>query len=55
MPQEQESDLENGAQEEQNGEVAEDVALRPGQNADDAADVERYISAEVLALYDVYS
>jgi hypothetical protein len=55
MPQQQEPDFENGVLEEQNGEVAEDVALRPGPNADDVADVERYISAEVRALYDVYS
>jgi len=33
----------------------EDVSLRPGPNADAQADVERYISAEVRALYDVYS
>jgi CRISPR-associated protein Csd2 len=55
MPEQQEPELDNGAPEGLNGEMAEDVALRPGPNADDAADVERYISAEVLALYDVYS
>jgi len=33
----------------------EDVSLRPGSNADAMVDVERYISADVLALYDVYS
>lgn len=33
----------------------DDVALRPGSNADTQADVERYISAEVRRLYDVYS
>ncbi|WP_085278001.1 BglII/BstYI family type II restriction endonuclease [Pseudogulbenkiania subflava] len=32
-----------------------DIALRPGPNADDPADIERYISAEVRKLYDVYS
>lgn len=32
-----------------------DIALRPGPNADDPADVEKYISPQVLALYDVYS
>ena len=32
-----------------------DVALRPGPNADDPTDVEKYISAKVRALYDVYS
>jgi hypothetical protein len=34
---------------------ANDVALRPGPNADDVADIERHISAEIRALYDVYS
>lgn len=55
MPEQQESDLDNGDPEELNAEAVEDVALRPGSNADDIADVERYISAEVRALYDVYS
>lgn len=32
-----------------------DIALRPGPNADDPADVERYISTEVRKFYDVYS
>lgn len=32
-----------------------DVDLRPGANADSQGDVEKYISAEVRALYDVYS
>lgn len=36
-------------------EPASDITLRPGPNADDPADVERYISADVLQLYDVYS
>lgn len=36
-------------------ETDDDVALRPGANADDAADVARYISAEVRARYEVYS
>jgi hypothetical protein len=34
---------------------SDDISLRPGPNADDQADVDRYISAEVRALYDVYS
>jgi hypothetical protein len=55
MPEQQEPELDNGATEEQMAEAVEDVALRPGLNADDAVDVERYISAEVRALYDVYS
>ncbi|WP_239060390.1 BglII/BstYI family type II restriction endonuclease [Acidithiobacillus ferrooxidans] len=37
------------------GEADEDVALHPGPNADDLSDIERYISAEVRSLYDVYS
>lgn len=36
-------------------ESAEDIALRPGPNADSPAEYEKYISAEVRALYDVYS
>lgn len=36
-------------------EAVDDIALHPGPNADSAVDVERYISAEVRALYDVYS
>lgn len=36
-------------------ETNDDVALRPGPNADDAADVARYISAEVRSRYEVYS
>lgn len=56
MANEQDPDLDNGSEEQEteaNG--VDDVALRPGPNADSAADVERYISAEVRALYDVYS
>jgi hypothetical protein len=34
---------------------SDDVSLRPGPNADDPSDVEKYISAEVRGLYDVYS
>lgn len=33
----------------------DDVALRPGPNADSQADVEKYISAKVRSMYDVYS
>lgn len=36
-------------------EKAEDVDLRPGPNADPAADVQRYIAADVLQTYDVFS
>ena len=55
MPDQQEPDLDNGDTEEHNPEASVDIALCPGPNADDIADVERYISAEVRALYDVYS
>ncbi|WP_299453365.1 BglII/BstYI family type II restriction endonuclease [uncultured Pigmentiphaga sp.] len=49
-------ELENGGEEQEvEAQVADDVALRPGPNADSPADVERYISAEVRELYDVYS
>lgn len=33
----------------------DDVALKPGPNADDPSDIEGYISAEVRELYDVFS
>jgi len=33
----------------------EDISLHPGPNADPSSDVDRYVSAEVRALYDVYS
>lgn len=59
MSQKQDSDLDNGdgknAAQEAEANSVNDVALRPSPNADAAADVERYISAEVRALYDVYS
>lgn len=59
MAQEQDPDLDNGNGETEEQETepngVDDVALRPGPNADSTADVERYISAEVRALYDVYS
>jgi len=48
-------DLDVDDAEDVEGEFADDVALRPGPSADDPADIERYISAEVRALYDVYS
>lgn len=57
MAHEQDPDLSHG-----DDEIAEacidgddEVALRPGPNADAAADVERYINAEVRELYDVFS
>ncbi|WP_375731656.1 BglII/BstYI family type II restriction endonuclease [Xylella fastidiosa subsp. multiplex] len=56
MANEQDPYLNNGEEEQEadaNG--VEDISLRPGPNADAPADVERYISAEVRALYDVYS
>ena len=36
-------------------EDTDDIALRPGPNADDPKDVEQYVRADVCALYDVYS
>ena len=57
MSEEQDPDLDNQTEgdelPEENG--TDDVSLRPGPNADDQADIEQYISAEVRALYDVYS
>lgn len=57
MTEEQDPGLDNQTEgdelPEENG--ADDVSLRPGPNADDQADIEQYISAEVRALYDVYS
>ncbi len=59
MVRKQDPDLSNGNGENDEQEIeangVDDVALRPGPNADSAVDVERYISAEVRALYDVYS
>lgn len=51
----QELDPDNGDVEEQDIGAIDDVALRPASNADDPADVDRYISAEVRELYEVYS
>ncbi|MCO5107144.1 MAG: restriction endonuclease [Burkholderiaceae bacterium] len=55
-----EPDPENGDGETDDGEDQEngaldDVALHPGPNADSAVDIERYITADVRALYDVFS
>lgn len=55
MPDQQEPDFDNDDLEEHNPEASVDIALCPGPSADDISDVERYISAEVRALYDVYS
>ena len=52
MAQQEDPDLAGSESKEQDAESLDDVALRPGPNADAAADVERYISAEVRALYD---
>jgi len=51
------SEAEEQEAEEQKAEAngADDISLRPGANADDPADIARYISPEVLELYDVYS
>lgn len=56
MANEEDPDLDNGNEERATeARDADDVALRPGPNADSGHDVEQYISAEVRALYDVYS
>lgn len=55
MAQQEDSEIAVNEEKEQGTEVVDDVALRPGPNADGPADIERYISAEVRALYDVYS
>lgn len=55
MAPQQDPDLDANENEEQDAEAVDDVALRPGQNADNSADIERYISAEVRQFYDVYS
>lgn len=51
----QESELDNDDTEEQGEEAVDDIALKPGPNADDISDIERYISSDVRSLYDVYS
>jgi len=48
-------EFENNDDKELEPEAADDIALQPGANADSAANVEKYISAEVLALYEVFS
>lgn len=57
MTQQEDPDLEESLIElaEAAEDAEEDVTLSPGPNADAQADVEHYISAEVRALYDVYS
>ncbi len=55
MTQQEDPDLAASEAKEQEADPVDDVALRPGPNADDPADIERYISAEVRELYDVYS
>ncbi len=58
MARRQDPDLDANEADDQDAETAEfadDVALQPGPNADAQADIERYISEEVRALYDVYS
>lgn len=54
MTEQQNEDI-NGEFNENNSETIDDVALLPGTNADSNLDIDRYISAEVLALYEVYS
>lgn len=55
MAQKQDPNLEATECEEPDTDTNHDIALRPGPNADNHADIERYISAEVRDLYDVYS
>lgn len=55
MSHEPETSIEYGTDPESETQEHDDIALRPGPNADDAADVAKYICAEVLTLYDVYS
>ncbi len=56
MANHQDPDPDNGGEElEGEGNGVDDITLRPGPNADVPADIERYINAEVRALYDVYS
>ncbi len=52
---EQQAQAINSTFDENDSEAIDDVALRPGPNADSNSDIDRYISPEVLALYDVYS
>lgn len=53
MTNEQDPELDIGSEEQDPD--GNDVALSPGPNADDSASIEKYISAEVRELYDVYS
>ncbi len=57
MSEEQDPDLDNQTEGDELPEEdgADDVSLPARPNADDQADIEQYISAEVRALYDVYS
>lgn len=58
MTGDQESDVDQDQDQDEGEEdvtAVEDIALRPGPNADTPQDVERYISAEVRAKYDVFS
>ena len=48
-------DTDNDDTEELVMETSEDVSLTPGPNADDPADIAKYISSEVRARYDVFS
>lgn len=55
MSQEEDPCIAGSESVEQETESHDDVALRPGPNADPAADVERFISHAVRSYYDVYS
>lgn len=55
MAHQEDPDLAANEPKEQEAETVDDVALRPGPNADNLADVEQYISAAVRELYEVYA
>lgn len=56
MAQQKDPDLDQQEDEDEADiEASDDIALRPGPNADSSADIERYISADVREFYDVYS
>jgi hypothetical protein len=55
MTQQEDPEINSNDAEAQDAGASDDIALKPGSNADDPVDIEQYISAEVRALYDVYS
>lgn len=55
MAQQKNPNTNTNESEKQEPEAVDDVERRPGPNADHPADIERYISAEVLQRYEVHS